>query len=49
MFKLLSCFMQESSNKQPPRQQGARPKQNPAGEANQMVSKRHSDGCHYLK
>ena len=49
MFKLLSCFMQGSSNKQPTRGQGARPKQNPAGGANQMVSNRHSDGCHYLK
>ena len=49
MFKLLACFMHGSSNKQPPRGQGAIPKQNPAGGANQTVSNRHSDGFQYLK
>ena len=41
--------MQESSVDETPRCQGARHKQKPAGGANQMVSNRHSDGCHHLK
>ena len=41
--------MQDCSQDQTPRGQGARPKEKLAGEASQMVSKRHSDGCDYLK
>ena len=41
--------MQDSSQDETPRGQGARPKEKLAGEANHMVSYRHSDGCHYFK
>ena len=41
--------MQKSSEDETPRGQGPRPKEKPAGKATQMVSNRHSDGCHYLK